>query len=293
MSTVDLSLRALFAQASGKPYAITGQFDGLDLVNGGKHRATDVGNRGMDDPILSPIDGLAQGLYHYDTAVGIRYRLSAEYLLELWHLSVTLAAGLAMVPGRSDDGDWVDVDRGQVCGRTGNTGGKTAAGQPMPAHTHIVLKHNGVPIDVEPYLLGRALPLTPQEDTMRFRGSKLNVVPGAPTYRLSTNANFRAGPARDTESLTILLAGTELHPAYEVEGEAIGTNNLWLEVRGYIPAAELSAVGFVHSSVAERVSDVPAAGVPQEDYDAALAQVRALTGRIGVKDNHIAQYPKG
>lgn len=163
MTTIDLSFRALFAHANGRPYAITGQFDGIDLVNGGKHEATDVGNFGMDDPILSPIDGRGRGLYHFDTAIGVEYELGDGWSLELWHLNATLSAGLTMVPGRSDVGDWIPVKRGMVCGRTGNSGA-LVNGRPMPAHTHITLERGGQPYDVEPYLLGRPFVTAPEDD---------------------------------------------------------------------------------------------------------------------------------
>lgn len=162
---INLSFRALFAHADGRSYAITTTFDGRDLVNGGEHMAVDVGNFGMNDPILSPITGRARGLYHYDTAIGIEYDLGAGWTLQLWHLNATLSAGLALVPGRSDAGDWVDVVRGQVCGRTGNSGA-LVNGRPMPAHTHIELEKDGKRYDVAPYLLGR--PFDPQEDDMKL-----------------------------------------------------------------------------------------------------------------------------
>lgn len=145
MTGIDLSFSALFRSAS--TYRVTGQFDGVDLLNGGKHRATDVGNFGMNDPILAPITGRAKGMRHFDGALGVAYALGAEWMLELWHLNATLAP----------IGQWVDVTRGQVCGRTGNTGARLPDGRPMPAHTHIVLKRYGVPYDVERYLLGQSL----------------------------------------------------------------------------------------------------------------------------------------
>lgn len=161
MTVIDLSLQSLF-YSSG--YAITGQFDGLDLVNGGKHRATDVGNFGMDDPIKAPGNLRARGLYHFDTAIGIEYELGDGWSLELWHLNATLGP-LSMVPGISAQGPWIDVLRGTITGRTGNSGA-LVNGQPMPAHTHIVLENGGVPFDVEPYLLGQ--PFNTAEDDMRL-----------------------------------------------------------------------------------------------------------------------------
>jgi hypothetical protein len=164
--THDLSLRALFAHKSGRPYAVTHRFDSIDLLNVDppqRHRATDVGNFGMDDPIKA-VSRRGRGLYHFDTAMGYEDDLGDGVTLQRWHLNATLSAGLAMVPGRSDVGDWTGVEVGQVVGRTGNSGARLPDGRPMPAHTHIVGLRNGVPFDVERYLLGR--PFTTQEDDM-------------------------------------------------------------------------------------------------------------------------------
>lgn len=147
---VDLSFRALFAAHDGRPYAVTGQFDGVDLINGGKHRATDVGNFGMNDPILSPIDGMAMGMLHTDGAIGIDYPIGNGWHVQLWHLNATLAPLNTLVP----------VVKGQVCGRTGNTGR-----QPMPAHTHVELEREGIRYDIEPYLLGQPFE---NGDTMKY-----------------------------------------------------------------------------------------------------------------------------
>lgn len=148
MALIDLSFKALFATPAG--YKVTGQFDGLDLINGGKHQATDVGNFGSNDPILSPITGKAMGMAHFDGALGVDYDIGNGWHVQLWHLNATLAP----------IGIWVDVNRGQVCGRTGNTGV-----QPMPAHTHVELERAGVRYDIEPYLLGR--PFDTEDEEMQ------------------------------------------------------------------------------------------------------------------------------
>lgn len=134
---IDLSFRALFQSAA--TYRVTGDYDGVDLINGGKHQAVDVGNFGADDPILSPIDGLGKGMRHWDGALGVDYDIGNGWHVQLWHLNATLAPL----------DEWVPIVKGQVCGRTGNTGR-----QPMPAHTHIELEKAGVRFDIEPYLLG-------------------------------------------------------------------------------------------------------------------------------------------
>lgn len=135
---VDLSFRALFQSPAG--YRVTGQYDGIDLINGGKHQATDVGNFGSNDPILSPITGMGKGMLHTDGAIGVDYDIGNGWHVQLWHLNATLAPL----------DTWQHIAKGQVCGRTGNTGR-----QPMPAHTHIELEREGIRYDIEPYLLGQ------------------------------------------------------------------------------------------------------------------------------------------
>jgi hypothetical protein len=142
MTQIDLSFRALFRDA--EHYRVTGQYEGIDLINGGKHRATDVGNFFKDDPILSPISGMAMGMLHTDGAIGIDYPIGGGWHVQLWHLNATLAPLNQLVP----------VVKGQVCGRTGNTGAKLPNGSPMPAHTHIELERAGIRYDIEPYLFG-------------------------------------------------------------------------------------------------------------------------------------------
>ena len=195
---IDLSLRALFRD--GARYRVTGQYDGIDLLNGGKHRATDVGNFGMDDPILSPITGWAVGLRHWDSALGVRYALGNDWLLELWHLNATLAPL----------SKWVQVTKGQVCGRTGNTGAKLPDGSPMPAHTHIVLKRHGIPYDVERYLLG--VPFPTEEDvivtgTWRPRTEVWHTVVGEPFSVGGVTKQWSDKPIRVTTFLEELIDG--------------------------------------------------------------------------------------
>lgn len=141
-------------------YRVTGSFYGVDLVNGGVHEATDAGNGQTGHPVLAPADCRARGLRNYSRngtdALGLEFDLGGGYRLQLWHLGQTLpVADENKPPGQNSYGSWRDVRRGEVVGRTGNSGA-LVGGKAMPAHTHIRLELNGVPIDPEPYLLGRA-----------------------------------------------------------------------------------------------------------------------------------------
>ena len=143
-----------------KHYRVTNPFTGPDLLNGGIHRATDVGNFGMDDPVLAPASCRAVGRRHHDSALGVVFDLSHGVLVELWHLNATLAP----------IGTWQNVAKGQVVGRTGNTGARLPDGSPMPAHTHIAASRNGVPFDIEPYLPMPERPARPiilEDDDMK------------------------------------------------------------------------------------------------------------------------------
>lgn len=152
---------ALWLRPAGSlDYRVTGSFYGVDLVNGGIHQATDVGNGQTGHPVLAPADRRARGLRNYSRngtdALGLEFALGGGYRLELWHLSQTLPVPDENKPaGQNSYGSWRDVRRDEVVGRTGNSGA-LVGGKAMPAHTHIRLTLNGVPIDPEPYLLGLA-----------------------------------------------------------------------------------------------------------------------------------------
>jgi hypothetical protein len=130
-------------------YRVTNPFDGVDLINGGLHRAVDLGNFRMGDPLRSPANCEAKGRHHFDGAIGIDLRLYPDVIVTLWHLSGHLLSGV-----------WREVARGQLLGYTGNTGK-----QPMPAHTHVELWRGNTRHDPEPFLLG--MPLL--EDDMQVR----------------------------------------------------------------------------------------------------------------------------
>lgn len=152
--------------AGSRDYRVTNGYDGPDYVNGGKHRAVDVGNFRVDDPIRSPITGRARGRRHYDGALGLEFDLGGGVVLELWHLNATLP--YPHVPRTSTYGDWQAVRAGAVVGATGATGAPLSDGKggtvPMPAHTHARLSRAGVPFDPEPHLFGAPITILEDDD---------------------------------------------------------------------------------------------------------------------------------
>ena len=118
-------------------YRITNPYNGPDLVNGGIHRAVDVGNTRRGDTIRAPATCKARGLLHTDGAIGVQFDLGGGWLFELWHLDRTALPGYSI---------WTPVAAGQAIGVTG------ASGRVAGAHTHIELKRNGEKVDPEPYL---------------------------------------------------------------------------------------------------------------------------------------------
>lgn len=139
-----------------RDYRITNPFDGVDLVNGGLHQAVDLGNLGEGDPIRAPSDCMARSLTSANQALGVQLVLGGVTTLEAWHLS------RADVPNT-----WTAVPAGEVLGLTGHSG-VMPDGKPMPGHTHVELKHDGMRFDPAPYLLGEPLQVQEVLD-MRLR----------------------------------------------------------------------------------------------------------------------------
>lgn len=149
-------------------YRVTNPYTGLDLVNGGQHRAVDAGNAAKGWPVLMPARKRVRALHHFDGALGIEVELGGDYALLAWHLDDVLlpmppAPTEFTGPGATTRGPWRDRDRGAPIGATGNSGGKTASGGTMPAHTHIELLFHGVRLDPEPHLFGEPIPGAPDD----------------------------------------------------------------------------------------------------------------------------------
>lgn len=215
---MDLTLASLFTSPG---YSITWRFNNIDLINGGPHRATDVGNFGMNDPIKAPADLPARGLYHFDTAIGCEYALGDGWTLALWHLNATLSP-VQMVPGQSAAGPWQNVVRGQVCGRTGNSGA-LVNGNPMPAHTHIRLEHDGIPFDVEPFLLGQPF----GEDDMNLPPSLEPMAAGTFPANLAIRSSPQVPANPEANVLERLAADTRLGILFPLAGQGgyLGPDN--------------------------------------------------------------------
>lgn len=259
-------------------YRVTNPFDGPDFLNGGTHRATDVGNTRMDDTIKAPAACAAMGLRHTDGALGVRFDLGYGVTIDLWHLSKTIFVG-----------KWQPVARGQACGATGNSGAPLPDGSPMPAHTHIRAERNRVPFDIERYLpmVERApipLILSTEVSDVVIPGKFLRHVQNR-RAALTSDSHFRSAGGTD-DSLGTLPAGTVLYPVWVVEARAVGTapdKAEWYGAAAYVGGTYQS--GLVHSSVLPRSAD--GSGVVLEPIEAAdcraqettIAQLRTAIGR--------------
>ena len=214
--------------ASSKDYRVTNPFDGPDFLNGGIHRAVDVGNMGMNDEVHAPAPCRAVGRRHHDSALGVIFDLGKGVLVELWHLNATLAP----------IGTWVDVPRGTVVGRTGNTGARLPDGSPMPAHTHIAASRNGVPFDIEPYLPmverpARALVLEEDVSVLETKTTYLAepfVAVLKPGTAIREDTNTQGGPVDRSPNpgaaWSIVVVGT-------AEGEVVSGSSEWFVYGGH------------------------------------------------------------
>ncbi len=231
-------------------YRVTNGFDGPDFLNGGKHRATDVGNTRTGDTLRCPaLNASAMGKRHTDGALGVIFDLGNGLTLQLWHLN-----RVAIPLDR-----WTPVARGQAVGVTGNSGARLPDGSPMPAHTHISAERQGIPFDIEPHLpmVERpAQPIPTGEDDVKIKGRFLRHVQNRRAV-LTTDSHFRSGvDAGDDDSLGVLAAGTVLYPIVAVGGREAGTaadKAEWYGALAYVASAY--QLGYVHSSVLPRTAD--------------------------------------
>ena len=208
--------------AVSKDYRITNPFDGPDFLNGGIHRAVDVGNKSLDDVVYAPVKCRAMGRRHHDSALGVIFDPGHGVLIELWHLNATLAP----------IGTWQEVQRGQVVGRTGNTGAQLPDGSPMPAHTHIAASRNGVPFDIEPYLPmverpARALVLEEDVSVLETKTTYLRepfVAVLKPSTAIRQDTNTDGTPVNRTprtgDPVEVVVIGT-------AQGETVEGSSVW------------------------------------------------------------------
>lgn len=205
-------------------YRITNPFNGKDLVNGGKHQATDAGNTRQGDTLraLGPCRGI--GLRHFDGTLIDRLDFGSGVVIDLAHLSKILPTGR-----------WTQLATGQAIGTTGATGPRISDGKggtmPMPAHTHIRAERHGVPFDIEPFLpmVERPAKPLPMEDDMAVP-ARLSALAYA---TLGANNNIRAtaslsAPATVTdEAIPVQVFGTVPGDAWTI-GNQKGSDWYWI-----------------------------------------------------------------
>jgi hypothetical protein len=258
-------------------YRVTNHFDGPDLVNGGKHEATDVGNASSGHPVFAPADCRARGLINYSAtgtdALGVEFDLG-DVSIELWHLSETLpVVNQNLAPGLTSWGPWQNVTKGQQVGRTGNTGSLVNGG-PMPAHTHIRAERDGVPFDIEPHLFG--LPLG---DDMRYAGWVEHIANRRTTVK-ANETNLRSAPSTRSASLGKYAAGRSVVPHEKVNGEKLGGDPTWYLVT--MPHGTERVVGFFHASVLG----------PLESTDKTVTELTETVSRYGTTLKKIGEMVK-
>jgi hypothetical protein len=175
-------------------YRITNHFDGPDLVNGGKHEATDAGNFKDGHLIRAPAGALrARAVSDKAGTKGVEIDFGSGLTVTPWHLN------RVDVPA-----SWTPVMRGQPLGLTGNSPGTYKAPngmvKTMAKHTHLEGRRNGVKFDLEPYLLGQPLPL---EDEMDWVNNIIGIAPYEAVVR--GQASFRVRPDLSAESKPLVL----------------------------------------------------------------------------------------
>ena len=235
-------------------YRVTNTFDGPDYLNGGQHRAVDVGNFRRGDAVKSPIRGRGRGLRHSDGALGVRFDLGSGVTLELWHLDSVL-----LLPDR-----WTPLALGQIVGSTGATGARLPNGQAMPAHTHIAAARDGVPFDPEPHLPMPERPAKPivlEEDDVQLWGRNPEHIQNRQTRTTVDSAFRRQARRRDASGsdtgIGTLPAGKLFFPILRVQGESIGRAADAADWYYGVVTRDFSGnvIGAVHSSVLERTPD--------------------------------------
>lgn len=247
--------RPAWGQPGYLDYRVTGTFDGIDLVNGGTHQATDVGNGDVGHPVVSPGNIRARGLRNYSRiaplatdALGVEFDMGEGVRIEVWHLSDTLlVADLNSAPGVTTVGPWQEVTAGQTVARTGNSGAQVG-GKAMPAHSHVVGERNGVRFDMQPYLIKPAsIGGVVQEEEVDF--SKLShqqpkvvkIRPGAILYKQPVGLvkhHIVGSDGKDLQGFEAeLLSG---HPDGRMLGRRRGVgSSWWVDSSGYFPESEV------------------------------------------------------
>lgn len=140
-----------FGRQRGQPgcprfdFRITTEFEGVDLINGGRHQAVDTGNASTGNPIFAPASCPVRRMHHFDGARGRELDIGGGWMIRLWHVAAEPSD--PPKPARATaHGPWIQAIRGRRIAWTGDTGLGTGA------HTHVELWHSGKRVDPEPHL---------------------------------------------------------------------------------------------------------------------------------------------
>lgn len=244
-------------------YRITADYRSTDLINGGLHRAVDVGNFRQGDPVYAPADCTAIALRHFDGALGVLFLAEQEHAWELWHLGSVLVSFQG-----------TEVLQGQRVGTTGNTGR-----QPMPDHTHIELERQGVRIDPESYLLGADFPYFARGDQVpRLRPvrEQWNIPSGTPFWldgpeqgerKVFITPETRWSNSESTDTLWRLIE--------------YGDEVLWVQRSGLTPVKGSRNPSSGYGSPALGITEATARSRETKAADVVLEAAKAAAGKYG------------
>lgn len=217
----------LGAQRPPGQFAVTRDCAGHRATNQGC--ALDLGNGRCDGRVLSVGNGRVvyvdptQGIVRIDhgTAEGHRWRSDYAH----------------MVPILVKLGQAVQV--GQQIGEVGDAHSPSVTNF-AGCHLHFAIVRDGQEVDPWPLLAQN------QESNVFINKGFAHVVNRRTTT--TVNARFRADATRQSDTITIMPAGTTVLPVFEVQGEDIGGNPRWYGAFNWIEGSGY-VLGFYHSSV--------------------------------------------
>ena len=247
-------------------FRVTRVFADMSFPQHGAHDGLDVGNGRVHDPILAMAPGTVT---------------QAEY--------VAAAGGAAIV--RIDHGegwssgyahmDRIDVVKGRRVSAGDQVGILGSTGWVSGAHLHFDITRNGQRLDPWPLLQ-----LT--EDDVQYPRPMYPLA----LVTIAKGNNLRRSPSLSAQAL-LLTEDAQAGVHGVTAGEAWldkGNEWLWIGYQREMWCVHSALVSDLRPTVTLQTLGL-AGGSP--DREALLAQVEALNARIGIKDAHQAQYPKG
>jgi len=245
-------------------YRVTNHFWSPDILNGGTHRATDIGNAREGYPVLTPGPCEAMGLKHFDGALGVRMADGNGGFWSFWHLdSVSVPTGT-----------WTPIDGVRKVGTTGNTGAKLPNGSPMPAHTHIELVLDNRRIDPEPFLLGDDYPWTGDMVICKPAREQWKIPAGTPFW----TEGPEMGPQKEFTSLETRWSNGETSDGSFRRIE-YGSEELWIKRADIVPVSGTRnpASGYGSPSMGASAAQVKSAQTQAADKVLEAAKAAAKT----------------